>query len=126
MIKHLVTAFLFLIVTISVPFATARAIDPFSGVCNGEAVNSAACQSRTQENPLLGPNGTLTRVISLIIRFTAVIAVFMLIVGGFRYVISAGDSNSINGAKNTILYAIIGLVVAITGQFIVSFVLSRL
>ena len=124
--KRIITVVAIFIAMLTMPLASAQAIDPFGDVCTGEAANSAACQSRTQENPLLGPNGTLTRVISLIIRFTAVIAVFMLIVGGFRYVISAGDSNSINGAKNTILYAIIGLVVAVTGQFIVSFVLSRL
>lgn len=125
MIKKSVLA-LFLVIALLTPFSSVYAVDPFRDVCYGEAEQSAACQSRTQENPLLGPSGTLTKVINLIIRFTAVIAVFMLIVGGFRYVISAGDSNSINGAKNTILYAIIGLVVAITGQFIVSFVLSRL
>lgn len=97
--KRIIIMTIFVLATLIIAQASVHAIDPFADVCSGEAATSSACQSRTQENPLLGPNGTLTRVISLIIRFTAVIAVFMLIVGGFRYVISAGDSNSINGAK---------------------------
>lgn len=54
------------------------------------------------------------------------IAVIMIIIGGIRYVVSGGDSTSITGAKNTILYAVIGLVVAILAYAIVNFVLTTL
>jgi hypothetical protein len=49
----------------------------------------------------------------------------MIIIGGFRYVVSGGDSAGVEGAKNTILYAVIGLVVALLAQAIVVFVISR-
>lgn len=49
----------------------------------------------------------------------------MIIVGGFRYVISGGDSNGVSGAKNTIMYAIIGLVIVLFAQIIVKFVLTN-
>jgi len=52
--------------------------------------------------------------------------VVMVMIGGFKYMLSNGDSNGIQTAKNTILYALIGLVVAVSGQVIVSFVISRL
>lgn len=54
-----------------------------------------------------------------------VIAVVMIIIGGLKYITSGGDSGNITGAKNTILYAIIGLVVVALAQFIVQFVLSK-
>lgn len=54
------------------------------------------------------------------------IAVIMIIIGGIRYVLSGGDSTSITGAKNTIMYAVIGLVVAILAYAIVNFVITTL
>jgi hypothetical protein len=50
----------------------------------------------------------------------------MIIVGGFQYVMASGDPGNITNAKNTILYAIIGLLVAVLAQGIISFVLVRL
>ena len=54
------------------------------------------------------------------------VAVLMLIVGGIRYVVSSGDQNAVTGAKNTILYAVIGLVVAVLAYAAVNFVSSNL
>jgi len=55
-----------------------------------------------------------------------IIAVIMIIIGGLKYITSTGDSNNTNSAKNTILYAIIGLVVVALAQIIVREVLYRL
>ena len=52
------------------------------------------------------------------------VSVLMIIIGGFRYVISGGDSNGIQGAKNTIIYALVGLVIVLFSQIIVRFVLK--
>jgi hypothetical protein len=48
----------------------------------------------------------------------------MLIVGGIRYVVSGGDSTAVQNAKNTILYAIVGVVVAILAFAVVNFVIT--
>ena len=53
------------------------------------------------------------------------IAVIMIIVGGIQYATSQGDSGALQKAKNTILYAIIGLVVAIAATTIVSFIINN-
>ena len=66
---------------------------------------------------------TVTNILTIIIGGAAVI---MLVVGGIRYVVSGGDPQSTKGAKDTILYAIIGLVVAASAQLIVRFVIGRL
>ena len=52
------------------------------------------------------------------------IAVIKIVIGGIRYATSGGDSTQIQAAKNTILYAVVGLVVAIMAFAIVNFVLG--
>lgn len=66
---------------------------------------------------------TITNVLLFIL---GAIAVIMIIVGGIRYVVSGGESSAVKGAKNTILYAVIGLVVAILAYAIVNFVIGLL
>lgn len=63
-------------------------------------------------------------IINILLAVIGVVAVIMLIVGGFRYVFSQGNEKAVQGAKDTILYAIIGLVVAILSIAIVNFVIS--
>ena len=53
-----------------------------------------------------------------------VMAVIMIIWGGIRYVLSAGNSAALTSAKNTIMYAVIGLIVAILAYTIVNFVIN--
>ena len=48
----------------------------------------------------------------------------MLIIGGFRYVVSQGDQQQVQSAKNTILYAVVGIVVAILAYAAVNFVIG--
>ena len=56
--------------------------------------------------------------------FVGILSVIMLIWGGILYTTSSGDSNKVTTAKNTIMYAVIGLVVAIFAYAIVNFVLT--
>jgi hypothetical protein len=49
----------------------------------------------------------------------------MIIVGGLKYILSAGDSGNVTSAKNTIVYAIVGLVIVALAQFVVRFVLTK-
>ena len=61
-------------------------------------------------------------VTNALIFIVGAVSVIMIIVGGLRYVISNGDSKNISAAKDTILYAVIGVVVAIAAFAIVNFV----
>ena len=69
-------------------------------------------------------NQTITNVINIFSVIVGIVAVIMLIYGGFRYVTSGGDSGNIGNAKNTILYAIVGLVIVAIAQAVVQFVLG--
>lgn len=70
-------------------------------------------------------NSTIRTAINLFSWAVGIASVVMIIIGGFKYVISMGDSTNINSAKNTILYAMIGLVVVAMAQVIVNFVLDK-
>ena len=70
------------------------------------------------------PEGIFTKIINTALFIIGVLSVIMLIYGGIRYTISAGDSKQVEAAKNTILYAIIGIIVALLAGAIVNFVLS--
>lgn len=70
-------------------------------------------------------NATIVQVINIFSTLVGVIAVIMIIWGGLRYITSGGDSGKITSAKNTIIYALIGLVVVALAQFIVKFVLNK-
>lgn len=70
-------------------------------------------------------NNTVKLAINLFSAIVGIISVVMIIVGGIRYITSGGDSGNVTAAKNTILYAVIGLIVVALAQIIVKFVLSR-
>jgi hypothetical protein len=71
-------------------------------------------------------NNLVHTVVNLLSAIVGIVAVIMIIVGGFRYITSGGNDTSVTAAKNTILYAIIGLVVVALAQIIVRFTLSKL
>ena len=68
--------------------------------------------------------GTVKTITDVLLFIVGAVAVIMIIIGGIRYSTSGGDAGSIKGAKDTILYAVIGLVVAILAYAIVNFVLG--
>lgn len=69
--------------------------------------------------------GIVESVLDILYWVVGVASVIMLIIGGIRYVVSAGDQNAVTGAKNTILYAIVGLVIAFAAFAISNFVINR-
>ena len=75
---------------------------------------------------LFGDTGVFRQVTNAILYIVGIIAVIMLIIGGIRYVISGGDSKKVTDAKNTVLYAIIGLVICFLAFAIVNFVINAL
>lgn len=91
-----------------------------SGVTNGDP----NCASGASD-----PGTKLDSVVKLVINIfslvVGIIAVIMIIIGGLKYITSSGDSGNVTSAKNTILYAIIGLVVVALAQLIVRFVLQK-
>ena len=100
------------------------------GLNCGSSLNLTSVNNGVASDCANTQNGsTLQTKISTVINiFSAIIAavsVIMIIYGGFRYITSGGKQESVSGAKTTILYALIGLVIVALAQVIVQFVLSK-
>lgn len=111
-----------------VPVQSASAVNVFENGCSGAQGGSAdtICGSAT------GKNGSgdelvpmIKTVINVLIFVVGIIAVIMIIVGGLRYTVSNGESAQLKAAKDTVMYSVIGLVVAIMAFAIVNFVLEQ-
>jgi hypothetical protein len=91
------------------------------------SATNATCSNTAIANSANGGalSGLIKTVINVFSLIVGVVSVIMIIVGGLRYITSGGDSGKVSAAKNTIIYAIIGLVVVALAQFIVQFVLSK-
>lgn len=79
-------------------------------------------------NVLPQPNantGTLTTVLSIVFALVGALAFLMIVISGLRYIVSGGDPQRMSKAKDGIIYALIGLVIAITAEAIVNFVVAR-
>lgn len=85
-----------------------------------------AARADDMPRELLGADGVITRATNIVLYVVGAVSVIMLVWGGFRYIISGGDSKKVTDAKNTILYAIIGLIIAIMAYAIVNFVLNAI
>lgn len=85
-----------------------------------------AARGADQVADLFGSTGILTTVTNVMLFIVGAIAVIMVIVGGLRYVVSGGNTANITTAKNTILYAVVGLIVAILAYAMVNFVITSL
>lgn len=94
------------------------------GLCSGASFepNANCTQSKAEAGSSL--QTYITTAINVFSIVVGIIAVVMIIVGGVKYITSGGDSGNVTGAKNTILYAIIGLVVVALSQVIVQFVIG--
>lgn len=124
-IKYLITSLVVSLLMFApgiIPAAVnAAAPNNVSSLCTGASlkVSGGACQPTS---------GAINNVIKFVLQIFSVIvgiaAVIMIVVGGFKYIISGGDSSRVTGAKDTILFAIVGLVIVALAQIIVHFVLS--
>ncbi len=96
-------------------------------ICNGAQLNPNANGCSSNDITSAGDNvGTvITNGINLFSLIVGIIAVIMIIIGGVKYITSGGDAGNVTGAKNTILYALIGLVIVALAQTIVYFVLNK-
>lgn len=93
-----------------------------AGTCVDDATGAAApgrCQSERSFGNLLA---LIINVLSIVV---GIIAVIMVIWGGFKFITSGGDSSKVTSARNTIIYAIIGLIIVALAQTIVKFVLAK-
>jgi cytochrome bd-type quinol oxidase subunit 2 len=106
-----------------------RAADIQDSVCSGTGISintsGGACTNPDVGGAEQKVNDTISRGLNIFSAIVGIIAVVMIIVGGVKYITSQGESANVTSAKNTILYALVGLVVVALAQVIVRFVIGR-
>lgn len=120
--KTIVVAFAMLLglgATATLPVSDAAAINVFKTCTNKQ--DTAVCKASKDKADNLAK--TITNVMFYIL---GILAVIMIIAGGIRYTISAGDASKVKAAKDTVLYSVVGLIVALLAWAIVRFVVDRL
>lgn len=134
MIKELFTI-LFLTILLAPSLAYAAdppPVDTFSDICK-KAPDSTVCKEKNSvnpnsstKNPLFGPNGIFTKVVNIISILTAIAAIIGIMIGGFKFITSGSNSQEVTNAREIVLYAIIGLILAALAQAMVRFVLTKI
>jgi hypothetical protein len=90
--------------------------------CQGVELTGGSCNEETDGRSVTSLVNTIIDILSWVV---GIAAVFVIIIAGLQFIISAGDSAKSAKARQAILYAIIGLVIVAIAQLIVSFVITR-
>ena len=90
--------------------------------CTGKAAKS----SGQQTGSLFGEGSIVTNVINIMLFIVGILCVVMIIFSGIRYVISNGKSDQVKSAKDTLMYAIVGLIIAIIAYALVNWVFTSI
>jgi hypothetical protein len=122
----IITGFMFAPMIMAPVVAQAQGTNP---LCCGASGDITCTTTQTTGHASCNPDagGSINTIISFVLNLFSIIvgiaAVIMIVVGGLKYTISGGDSTRVSGAKDTILFAVVGLVVVALAQVIVHFVL---
>lgn len=121
------------------PFLTLTALAPISvgaqnlksdqalqQVCaDGRAKDSPYCNDiKETDNPIAGNSGLINKIANLVSLVAGVVAVIVIIIGGLMMVLSGGDSQKFANGRNTVIYALVGVVLIVVARGIVAFVVG--
>jgi len=124
---RLILAAFAVLATVAAP-AAALAFDPLGGACTDpNAGDSTLCTDKGKgtDNPLTGKNGLFRGIAGVIAVVSGVIAIILLLISGLRYITSGGDAAKAKSAKDTIVAVIVGMVIILLSDSIISLILSR-
>lgn len=113
---------------VALPASTLAVNSVQDNVCSGAntlKIDQGSSGCSTIGNTSESLNNKISTVLNLFSVIIGLIAVVMIVVAGFKYITSGGKEEGVKSAKNTILYAIVGLVVVALAQIIVQFVLNK-
>lgn len=103
--------------------ATTFKQDACDGISQLGGSNPCSDSGQAANNKL---SDTMATIVNLLSYIVGIVAVIMVIVAGFKYITSGGDSAKVSSAKSTLVYAIVGLIIVALAQFIVHFVLGNI
>ena len=129
MIKRFVMSVMLMSLCLFAAPISAVAYDAFSGVdCSGAQANSAVCTDKTTKDPISDADGKglISNITDIIAIVAGAFAIVMIIVSGYRFITSGGDSAKITDARKTLTAALIGVAVIILARTIIAFTIGQL
>jgi hypothetical protein len=128
--KYIIFLFSVLLVPILFSFPKVFALDPLNKVCdNGKAAQSEFCKDNERaqgdtasDNVAIRTIGTASNIIAVL---AGLMAVIMIMMGGFSYITSGGSSEKLTTARNRIIYSVVGLLVVVLAWTIINFIIER-
>ena len=119
-----------LAVSAAAPMTASAAPDTTDVPCSTSDLNASTgadcAKGKNTPNSLFGTDSVFGTITDVALYVIGAVSVLMLIYGGLRYTISGGDTKNVTDAKNTILYAVVGIIVSIMAYAIVHFVIGKL
>lgn len=106
----------------TLPNSAGAATDLLKDACSGNAASTVLCKEKAKKGQF--PK-YVTIIVNTLLYVLAAVSVIVIIIAGIFYTTSGGDAALITKAKNTLLYAVIGLVVAIMAYAIVNYVITQ-
>lgn len=92
-------------------------------VCSGGNSSSLYCRNRSEGETKV--KSTIGNIVNLLLMAVGAISIIMIVVGGILFALSNGDSSRVTKARNTVLYAAIGLIVSLLASAIVNMAFGR-
>lgn len=105
---------------LALPAAPVFASTSTEAACDGIGLTGGSCGTGA-ESKIYGLLSTVVNTLSIIV---GAVAVIMIIVAGFKYITSNGEANNISSAKNTLIYAVVGMFIVVFAQAITRFVFA--
>ncbi len=127
--KRFIIALALIFSCVALPAASAVAYDPLNEACQVGGNNSGSSAVCTDKNktadPVSGPNGILYKVTRIVANVAGIAAVIMVLLSGFYFITANGEASKVASAKSALIGAVVGVVIVLTAQAILKFVLSK-
>ena len=92
-------------------------------ICSNGNENSVYCKNKNTGETQV--NGIIKTIVEVLLTAVGAISIIMIVIGGIMFALSSGDAQKAAKARNTVLYAVVGLAVSLFASAIVNFVFNR-
>lgn len=117
-LRAIIVPTFFIIGLLMIP-QTVNAVD----ICAGNGANSTYCQNKSEGETKV--KSVMKSVVDVLLMTVGVISIIMIVVGGIMFALSSGDASKVTKARNMVIYAVVGLVVALFASAIINFVFNK-
>ena len=117
-LRAIIVPTFFIIGLLMVP-QTVNAVD----ICAGNGANSTYCQNKSEGETKV--KSVMKSVVDVLLMTVGVISIIMIVIGGIMFALSSGDASKVTKARNMVIYAVVGLVVALFASAIINFVFNK-